>query len=64
MTELVRITFTVELPAEVVEGIVGQPDDGSDEYYEKAGPKIERAVGDDPMNFLDYSVGEEVEIIS
>jgi len=62
--ELVHLNFTLDIPEEVCEKLIGRPDDGSDDYYQEIAEKLQAAVADEPSRFLEYVTDTEVEIVA
>jgi hypothetical protein len=61
---LVKVEFTLDLPEDLVAKIIGRADDGTDSYYQHAAKKVESAVLDDIMGYLEYAGEPVVEFIT
>jgi hypothetical protein len=53
MNALGRIVYHINVPEEHLTTLMGgKPDDGTDEYFQEALKRLERAVSDDPMHYV------------
>jgi hypothetical protein len=58
MNALVSLRFTIDVPEDVIERLMGRPDDDSDGYYESASHKAEEWVSDDLMRAIEHAADE------
>lgn len=56
------LRYSVDLPEDFLEGLVGRPDDESDEWYEQAGQAGEDYVRDNPLEAIEHFSADEPEV--
>jgi hypothetical protein len=62
---LLHMRFTLDIPEEKLEALVGRPDDGSDDWFAESAAKAEEWARDDIRGALDYASDEpEVECVA
>lgn len=62
MNALVDVRFTLDIPEHIVNREAGEPDDGSQRWFEKAMINVEQYVREDIVGALEYAYDEpEVE---
>lgn len=49
---LVRLRWTLDIPEEKLAQLVGQPDDGSEEWHQQSGDKAKAYVEDNLMDAI------------
>ena len=55
---LARVTYRLDVPEEVLEKLVGRPDDDSEEWYQESLARLEEELKDEPLPFLVYAAAE------
>lgn len=62
-TAYIDLTFSIQLPEDVVDDLVGRIDDDSQEWTEDAQVAVEDAIASDPLQFMEYAVSEDAEVM-